>query len=654
MILDYISIFLLTIISVLYISNIILEFKLGKKIKEIFVVISYILIGVSILFIKPMDYEFHKILIYALGFILTTVIYKEIITGNRNIFKYHKDIVYFFISLLVIFTIFALNKLGIGISRELLIFSIFIFYLLTLGFFLYGFCYQYQFYPYKIGLKTNLLLLLYLLIYLSLLIDLSIHNNFQVDFNLSFIAYSLFTLIGIIKLFTSEITVVEQLLDLKKTRTSEFKILEIIESLVLQSEEYDSTLGNVLRMACELTNSDGGVIYLYDKATNEFHAKKINGFVIPPFFVNVKLLEDRDAVDMKIMNTKIDKNSVFFNKLKESKELLQIRSEPLDESRVYLNDLREYANNIDSMLGGKIIIDESLYGVIILQMSFSNYNLSDLEVFKAICSIVGVLIKNIESKAMAKEKERLTNEMKIAEQIQTGILPKNLEVPGYDIAAFMRPATEVGGDYYDLITAPDGKTFWVNIGDVTGHGVTAGLIMMMLQTSSMTAINTLPNISPRDLAIYCNKILYHNIRDRLLLDQFITSCFFKFKENGNFEFAGAHEDVFIYRHATGYVEILKTSGIWLGLMEDISHRTVVKTFNLYPNDTLLLYTDGVIEIQNSTREQYDVKRLRKFLEKNGERKPEEISKLLIKELEDFKAEQLDDITYVILKKNNFF
>ena len=81
--------------------------------------------------------------------------------------------------------------------------------------------------------------------------------------------------------------------------------------------------------------------------------------------------------------------------------------------------------------------------------------------------------------------------MEVAKRIQTSLLPQNRRVGGYDVAARMQPAAEVGGDYYDIIQAGEDRN-WIAIGDVSGHGVESGLVMMMTQTSILSLVQREP------------------------------------------------------------------------------------------------------------------------------------------------------------------
>ncbi|HEV8248102.1 MAG TPA: substrate-binding domain-containing protein, partial [Polyangiaceae bacterium] len=161
------------------------------------------------------------------------------------------------------------------------------------------------------------------------------------------------------------------------------------------------------------------------------------------------------------------------------------------------------------------------------------------------------LVRRVAEEASQREKaqkERLEQELSIATHIQTSILPRDLAVPGLAIAAAMIPATEVGGDYYDVLLVEGGC--WIGIGDVAGHGLRPGLVMMMLQSVVSTVGRHSPNAPPSELIGVVNAVLYDNIRQRLGQDEHATLSLMRYSENGELVFAGAHEDLIIRRART--------------------------------------------------------------------------------------------------------
>jgi len=227
---------------------------------------------------------------------------------------------------------------------------------------------------------------------------------------------------------------------------------------------------------------------------------------------------------------------------------------------------------------------------------------------------IGQLASDVEKMRLAikamtenlKEQERLKKEMELARQIQTSLLPKlfnNIHLD-LEIAAEMLPADQVGGDFYD-ITLDRSGFLWLAIGDVSGHGVTPGLIMMMAQTVHTTVTANL-DCDAKGVVITINNILYKNVHERLNENHFMTFTALKYLESGRFQHAGAHLSMIIFRRKSGSCELIKTSGIYLNFKKDISKGTKKSEFSLYPGDTLVLYTDGLTESQNQKGDLLDI------------------------------------------------
>jgi serine phosphatase RsbU (regulator of sigma subunit) len=256
-------------------------------------------------------------------------------------------------------------------------------------------------------------------------------------------------------------------------------------------------------------------------------------------------------------------------------------------------------------------------------------------------------IKQYQDKLLSVEREK--TEMDLAARIQTSLLPPVSDTTDYEIKAVMRCATEVGGDYFEIIGEKNGR-LWFGIGDVSGHGLTSGLIMMMAQTAFNTILHNNPGISAGELISSVNSLLYQNIKKRLGEDHFMTLSFMVADRGGVIRHSGAHLDILVYRAATGNVERIETSGIWLGLVPDISQMSEEQEFTLEKNDFMILYTDGLIEAKNQNNEQYDLKRLIDIIEKNGVEPIEKLSDIILEDVYHFLDEQDDDITFLIARK----
>ena len=260
------------------------------------------------------------------------------------------------------------------------------------------------------------------------------------------------------------------------------------------------------------------------------------------------------------------------------------------------------------------------------------------------------LMRRVAQEAAARQKaeqQRLEQELAIAARIQTSILPRDLAVLGLSIAATMLPATEVGGDYYDVLPTSDGC--WIGIGDVAGHGLRSGLVMMMLQSVVSALVRSNPDAAPRDLLKVVNGVLYENVRERLRQDEHATLSLIRYRQNGELVFAGAHEDMLVLRAETAEVELVPTLGTWVGATRDIDEATQDTRYTLRDGDVLLLYTDGVIEARNAVGELFGVARLSSELRRLGREPVTEIRDGVCAAVALFMAQQHDDIAILVAR-----
>ncbi|HEX3902279.1 MAG TPA: substrate-binding domain-containing protein [Polyangia bacterium] len=246
------------------------------------------------------------------------------------------------------------------------------------------------------------------------------------------------------------------------------------------------------------------------------------------------------------------------------------------------------------------------------------------------------------------ERERLEKEMEIATRIQTSILPRDVTVAGLEIAASMRTATEVGGDYYDVIPVEGGC--WIGIGDVAGHGLGTGLVMLMMQSGIGVLARKIPDASPREILLALNAMLVDNVRTRLGQREHATLTLLRYRLDGSLAFAGAHEEILIRRAATGRCERLATPGPWVGAKRDIEAGTVESTAQLLPGDLLVLYTDGLIEAMGRDgRERFGTDRLAELVEKHGASPPLMVRDALLGALDAFAEKLDDDVTLLVAR-----
>jgi sigma-B regulation protein RsbU (phosphoserine phosphatase) len=245
------------------------------------------------------------------------------------------------------------------------------------------------------------------------------------------------------------------------------------------------------------------------------------------------------------------------------------------------------------------------------------------------------------------KKERLEKEMEIAAHIQVALLPARIEVPGLEVATHMTPATEVGGDYFDVIADQHGC--WICIGDVAGHGLTAGLVTVMLQSAIASVIQANPRVTPTELIVAVNTIVYENVRRRLKQKEHVTLTVIRYDHGGNVTFAGAHEEILIARALGGPCVRLPTPGAWIAVDPSIRRHTVESSYQLHTGDTMVLYTDGVTEAMSPTHQQFGPDRLCAAIEAHRGDTAEQLREHLVTELRHWSPAPDDDTTLMVIR-----
>lgn len=245
-------------------------------------------------------------------------------------------------------------------------------------------------------------------------------------------------------------------------------------------------------------------------------------------------------------------------------------------------------------------------------------------------------------------RDALWSEMELAKRIQTALLPNKENISGYEIAAIMSPAREVGGDYYDIIETQEGNK-WVTMGDVSGHGVDSGLIMMMVQTSIFGLVNNGSERKPSNILEMANRVIRENI-SRLGSDHYMTIMAIQFSDT-QMTLAGKHQDVILYRSSQHKTEIIPTKGTWLGIADDIGDYMEDMTVDLKDGDLILLFTDGITEAENAKGEMFGQLRLENLLNEYADHPVSKILEKIIYDVNSFQQEQLDDMTLIVIKKS---
>jgi serine phosphatase RsbU (regulator of sigma subunit) len=272
--------------------------------------------------------------------------------------------------------------------------------------------------------------------------------------------------------------------------------------------------------------------------------------------------------------------------------------------------------------------------------------LSDLATQTAPAVRVAQLVRQQQQEAQ--ERERIEQELRVARLIQQTLLPKTLpELPGYDVAAYYQPAREVGGDFYDFVDLEDGRLGLV-VGDVTDKGVPAALVMATTRTMLRAAAQRL--FSPGEVLQRVNDVLVADIPPNM----FVTCLYAVLDpESGHIVYANAGHDL-PYRRRAGRnegAEELRATGMPLGLMPGMAYEE--KEIELGKGESVLFYSDGLVEAHDPHREMFGFPRLQGLVGTHRSGGSSLIG-FLLSELTRFTGEdweQEDDITLMTLERS---
>jgi serine phosphatase RsbU (regulator of sigma subunit) len=246
------------------------------------------------------------------------------------------------------------------------------------------------------------------------------------------------------------------------------------------------------------------------------------------------------------------------------------------------------------------------------------------------------------------EKERLDHEINLAAQIQKDFIPKEIpSIEGIDVSASIVPATEVGGDCYDFIKK--GDDLLIFIGDVTGHGVSAGLVEAITSSLVFTFAHihehTKDNLA--DMNYVINKKTRPNVFVTCVMGTWLT-------KDSTFRYANAgHDPVIHYKSKEGKATLLEKGSLALGMVPDIKEMIKENEIKMESGDLVVLYTDGIPEAWNGAKEQFGMDRFIKLVEQHAKLpSAQNIHDGLVQgvRMHMGEKEQEDDITLIVIKK----
>ena len=381
-----------------------------------------------------------------------------------------------------------------------------------------------------------------------------------------------------------------------------------------------------------LVDTDINVLFIYNRKFKVITSHKL-----------IRTIDSLELSQDSIVVENYEEYKSFFNK--QVPTLLSTDSRPLFKN---LGFTGKQILNLPSFT-----LEVNDYVFLLGRYSTILFTPDEVEVLAAYSELVKITIDNAFLYHKMAKQERLEKEVEIAKEIQQNLLPREMPLhPRYEFAGLMVPAREIGGDYYDILVSPNQNETLFAIGDVSGKGLPAGMVMVTARTIIHSVIRRLSEL--KEIVTELNSYLYYNSRNAATM-RFMSLTLLKWALDSNeFEYCGSgHGNVLVYRAKTNTIDIIFTGGTVLGIMPDISEYYSDGKIELEIGDSILLYTDGVTESMNTRGDQLEETGLIASFKKHNKKRPAEILEGIYQDLKDFSVNvtsQHDDITMLIIKR----
>jgi len=287
-----------------------------------------------------------------------------------------------------------------------------------------------------------------------------------------------------------------------------------------------------------------------------------------------------------------------------------------------------------------------LMGILLLgpKVSGAAYSHEDSVLLSALADQAAITIENIRLYSERAEQDRIRRELENARRIQMGILPdEDPQSDVIEISSFFKPAAEVGGDYYDFVRFSRDR-IGIAIGDVSGHGLDAGLLVSMAKSCLFTTTRQSQKIS--DVMEAMNEMVCQ-VKVRLFMT-FAFSMIDAQKHLLSISSAG-HPFPYHLSAATGELTTVEEGMYPLGVRRDISYP--IYEFRLGPGDLLIYFSDGIIEAVDERGEQLGFERFEQIIKRSAGGHARSVRDRILSEFDAFRggAPIVDDVTLIVVR-----
>lgn len=425
-----------------------------------------------------------------------------------------------------------------------------------------------------------------------------------------------------------------------------FDFMRTIGSAMTERIEVKSVIAYVIKSITKYLNADAGVVMLREANEGVLKIGAMEGYFPPPFPVPPIVKTKLTGVQKFFENTPIKIGETVLGECAAKNDTIYVRK-TADDPRFEANT-KDDTLLISSIIVVPLIVNKDVFGVVAIMRRKRDNLFTDLEYERSRIFIeyASLTLDSLYNYAQLLEKQEIEREVSIAATIQKKLLPtRTPKTIASMVHAFSKPAKGVSGDYYDIIPLNAAGKFAMVICDVAGKGVPASLIMVMIRTIIHTIGGAKKNAA--EVVSWINR----GIAGRIDIERFATLSYLTYDPVARtLEYSNAgHHPVMIYRAKTGDIEYIDSPGLPIGLERDSQYQLV--RVNLFPNDVILSYTDGILEAMNYRGEQFESDRVKEAFLGSIDKTPKEIVEHIRGNVDTFvgQAKQHDDMTLIVLK-----
>lgn len=433
-------------------------------------------------------------------------------------------------------------------------------------------------------------------------------------------------------------------------RKQEQELYESVEEINSYKKELNVTYKSLLAKSTELEYSNSVLEKRVANLSNlnavgksvlsELDLEKIISIIMDAYFVltGVKKIAIYLWEEGKLVN------KAFKGNIKEVRDYKHNKENIDNYDEIYKGISNEIIEEYEVVIYSRLNVKGKELGVIYLIQN-EDRGSSEVETIKALAMHVAIAMNNSKMYSELAVKERLGKEISIASNIQKNLLPKEIKIPfPLDRAEYFEPAKEIGGDYYDYNVIDKDRLF-ITIGDVSGKGVPASLLMTTIRATLKTLCYTDDNV--QNILTNLNNFVCADMSEEMFVTIF-HSLYDSRTQTLYYSNAG-HNPLLVLKNNENKVTEEVVKGAAIGFLHGYKYK--LGRLELQKGDILVYYTDGITEAENSKKELYGKERLKKVLEESKNMDSESIKDSILKSVDSFREgyEQVDDITLLVIK-----